>query len=102
MLLEGRAPVFPRSSGVFSSREAPAMRIFLIRVCGYGPLMAQTGRRLAGEPTSPVQPRIQTAGCQAVGAALPANSIAPTDVVYLSRSECFGQCSAYKIRILAA
>src|ERR1700739_1906824 len=65
--------------------------------------LGQTGRILAGQPTPPRLPNVEASGCpEALETSVPAPaSLLPSDFVELRRSECYGACPAYTIRIQA-
>jgi hypothetical protein len=83
-------------------RGRPFLILLALLSCSTLTIAQGTGRRLSGQPGAPVQPEIQTVGCpngQDIKA--PTEPLSAGDYVELQRTQCFGSCPVYKVRVYA-
>jgi len=78
------------------------LALLVLLTCSTLTIAQGTGRRLAGQPGARVQPEIQTTGCpNGQNIEAPADPLSAGDYVELQRTQCFGQCPVYKVRVYA-
>ena len=83
-------------------RGSPFLTLLALLSCSALTIAQGTGRRLSGQPGAPVQPEIQTTGCpNGQNIEAPTDPLSAGDYVELQRTQCFGSCPVYKVRVYA-